>query len=669
MLIPLDAEMIICKGACLIEGVISQAPHTSSRYIRYNGTASIGEGQIIHDSASKPLKFKDSMSLALNTAVECVSPWEILERPVIASPFGPQPNTITLDHWISLGGYHMESVDAADSDRDSDSVSGVQPRRMEFYDILNRLNVLQHSEVGEDVSLGLSSYRILQLTRPKALLREHYLYTILLRDSAKSIAKYDMDMEKEIATLTSVLNLPIWIDFTKAEAQLVVTYFENQDPETASLFFQQLLLSMELYLRIRDEICDQELKVQILSRLPSRVAWSIAMAQIWMSKVILERFEEGHSVLPFRVRILDTDLPKGKLINLAHLLKWPNTAAVEIAVRNTGNDVMSAEDTHPAIMSYLSGVVLPGAFASWLVMQCLIDCDENARDKLMSVKALHPNFGFQYRGATYWYWQCIIGKVLGAAKGAVQVAGWVCPGYHTDDLESTQAILVHQACTSLPVGTRQVKSMARRSDPLGPLDVSYPVSEYLLVLPTSLNEVADTIRMQKLVFKAAHDLLECTSRELDTYHVAVIFTIDGRSKAIRLAYDVSFISAGSCKLGPHVLFYDYKYLAVPINRLLRLKPWGPFNADKSSSEFIDCEGVIVIEAFGLPDNEVLARSWCSNQGFSAVVADISETCMACSIRQAYALCLSVVILTCRQGDQRDAAVDPCPCCRLEKTVL
>jgi len=55
--------------------------------------------------------------------------------------------------------------------------------------------------------------------------------------------------------------------------------------------------------------------------------------------------------------------------------------------------------------------------------------------------------------------------------------------------------------------------------------------------------------------------------------------------------------------------------------------------------------VLVIEALGVSDNEVFARAWCASHGHSAIVANIKETCMACAIREAYAACVSVVILT------------------------
>ena len=47
----------------------------------------------------------------------------------------------------------------------------------------------------------------------------------------------------------------------------------------------------------------------------------------------------------------------------------------------------------------------------------------------------------------------------------------------------------------------------------------------------------------------------------------------------------------------------------------------------------------------MSDNEVFARAWCAQYGVSAIVANVAETCVACAVREAYAACVSVVILT------------------------
>lgn len=56
------------------------------------------------------------------------------------------------------------------------------------------------------------------------------------------------------------------------------------------------------------------------------------------------------------------------------------------------------------------------------------------------------------------------------------------------------------------------------------------------------------------------------------------------------------------------------------------------------------ESILVVEAYGVEDNEVLARAWASHVGFSAVVANGRETCMACAVRMAYAASVNMVVL-------------------------
>ena len=52
----------------------------------------------------------------------------------------------------------------------------------------------------------------------------------------------------------------------------------------------------------------------------------------------------------------------------------------------------------------------------------------------------------------------------------------------------------------------------------------------------------------------------------------------------------------------------------------------------------------MVEAFGVEDDDVLARGWASHIGFSAVVADRRETCLACAVRMASAASVFMVIL-------------------------
>jgi len=252
--------------------------------------------------------------------------------------------------------------------------------------------------------------------------------------------------------------------------------------------------------------------------------------------------------------------------------------------------------------------------------------------------------------------------------------------------------------------------MTIRSDPLGPPSSTYPVAEYHLPIADP-DDVIDTVRIEKLALKPLPPQPSPLSSPLRasspppppppplsspvpesdindgkplTYDAAVQFAIAGRSWPLRLSYDVAYVAAHPCLRGPHPLFDDYVYRAVPADEILSIKDWGGVNTQaggnilKSSESGVgsgpslgfsvgspggsksgeereenERERVLVVEAFGVADNEVLARAWCSHWGLGAIIADVEATCMACAIREAYAACLNVVILI----DGRNLDVD------------
>jgi hypothetical protein len=189
--------------------------------------------------------------------------------------------------------------------------------------------------------------------------------------------------------------------------------------------------------------------------------------------------------------------------------------------------------------------------------------------------------------------------------------------------------------------------MLIRSDPLGPPSAQYPVSEYELPLPRTY-EYIDIVRIEKLELRpvpSSGSEVKDSSKPL-TYDAAVQFAINGRSWPLRLSYDVSFISSYPCSYGPHPLFFDYVYKIVRVDEILAIRDWGGLNGDGGNigatvsadarasqgtgleiteDEDNAKEKVLVVEAFGVNDNEVLARAWCSHWGLSAIVADVERT--------------------------------------------
>ena len=344
-------------------------------------------------------------------------------------------------------------------------------------------------------------------------------------------------------------------------------------------------------------------------------------------------------------------------------MKWPNLAKVDDVLKERDSEAPPLEDRSSDTMSYFTGMILPGVTMPWLVMNSLIDCDDDTGpNELAALTHMHPNSGFQYRSTTYWSATSIVGKVL--APTCKQIAGWIGPTRPAPDLERVQIARIRQRKPKQRMTKNDVDSMTARSDPLGPPSDSYPVAEYVLPRNDQDKDIIDTIRIEKLALKPI-SYSEPDGKDKNkplTYDAAVQFAIDGRSWPLRLSYDVSFISAYPCAHGPHVLFHDYIYKNVNVDEILMIKDWGNVNSGNGSldprssmggrsksalgseEDNDEREKVLVIQAGGVNDQEVLARAWCSHWGLGAVVADVERTCASCAIREAYAACLNVVIL-------------------------
>jgi hypothetical protein len=328
------------------------------------------------------------------------------------------------------------------------------------------------------------------------------------------------------------------------------------------------------------------------------------------------------------------------LRKFARAMKWPNLAKVDEVIRSKDHEARKLENRTSDTMSYFSGVILPGPTLPFLLMNTLVDCDRDS--DLGALTHIRSQCGFQYRSTTYWSSTCIVGKVL--APQCREIAGWIGPAISAPDLERIQIVNIRQRRPRQQVSPNEVKSMTVRSDPLGPPPStrSYPVKEYQLVLP-DLEEVPDTVRIEKLALKPVSSGTTQKEKSLADsrlYDACIQFAIDGTSWPLRLSFNVSFLCAYPCAGGPHPLFYDYVYKAVKVDEILTIKNWGGLSnvtnlslSVGDSSEQIsnakrdenDTERVLVVEAFGVPDNEVLARAWASHWGLSAIVASVRKT--------------------------------------------
>ncbi|KAI8964999.1 hypothetical protein F5Y11DRAFT_48398 [Daldinia sp. FL1419] len=607
------AMELIARGVPAHKGHKRPIPHVSDHYYGLYTTTAGNHGDA-NDTVNQHDAMTQLTTLCLKGSGQPEHPWETLEQPSLAFGFGGRPGTITLNHWANM----FSAIPPPIALRDP----GVVPREVDLVTIFDRL---------QDLEAGLEDDNDELLYR---------LYKRFLKDPDKLFSPHKT-MEKQITDLVMCLSSPDWIDFSIPKNQVVTKFIYDTSPENQKQyhkFFYQLLLSLELELRINSKKHTGWAKERLVEQIPPRIQWNLALARRWRDFVRIEDYGEEPDQIKLRFKMRRRQV--SMLKRFAQMMKWPNLADTisELKQRDAEGTLMIVS-SHA--MAFFSGLVLPGPTFPFLIMNSLIDIDpDKATDELALLTHLHPHCGFQYRNSyTYWRSACIVGKVL--APTCHEVAGWVGPARPTVDLARSQIARIRSRKPRQNVPTPEdITSMSERSDPLGPETEAklYPVADYDLLTPDT-DEIIDTVRLELVNLKAAADRQDSGPKWFDA---SLQFAIDGVSWPLHLTFDVSFINAWPCSDGPHPLFFDYTFTARKVDEIVNILDWGTKNCKErcvrstlaggsKSAEFEPIEGgedeerVLVVEAFGNRDNEVLARAWCSHWGLSAVVADIGKT--------------------------------------------
>ncbi|KAL5089709.1 hypothetical protein Trisim1_005107 [Trichoderma cf. simile WF8] len=635
------AQELIAHGAPTFKGRRKAIPYASDQhYVLYVTSSKTRSGGT--DVAKPHDAMSHLMTMRIQASGHTSYPWETIEQPSYAFFYGRLGGTITLNQWAAAASNIPSKIPLRDS--------GVIPREVSLEQIFARLKDLQMGLEDDDLALLYRS-----------------LYKRFLRDPDRLLSPHKT-LDKQIADLIMALSRPDWIDYTELKNQVVTRFiFDSSNEESREQyhkFFHQLLLSLELELRIQSQHHDDWSKEKLLQQMPPTIKWNLALARRWRENVRVDAYGDSPDEVKLRYKLKKRQVKQLK--KFAQIMKWPNLGETMENLQQKDEE-FALDSISSDAFAYFSGLVLPGPTFSFLIMNTLIDLDPDpATNELALLSHTHPHVGFQYRNShTYWSASCIVGKVL--APTCHSVAGWVGPGRPTSELGRSQIARIRTRQPKQRMTREDVETMSTRSDALGPRADAYPVREYKLPELDNARYMVDAVRMELLSFKPVN----ATGRENNTaiprlFDAQAQFAIDGVSWPLRLMYDVSFISAWPCSEGPHPLFYDYVYQLVKADEIVKIRNWGGlYGADGQNSgpsstasspppaadaanavvdRDVDDEKVLVVDAVGVRDNEVLARAWCAHWGLSAVVADVHKTCMACAIREAYAATLTVVIL-------------------------
>jgi hypothetical protein len=223
---------------------------------------------------------------------------DALERPAMAHAFGIYPGTLTLAYYVASFGSTLKGNEVA---------ARGKVRKQAMLYVLDRLRMLQVNGIEEDLG---------QLHR--------HLYEYLLHDTRKhDYPQIQVSLDNQIADLVAALCRPSWVDFSSPENQTIARFLLDSYPGVAHSFLHQLLLSVELYLRINMRH-QPNMVAKPLKDLPEKIGWDLMLAQRWLENVELEA----------RKRVKDSKGNRGGEQKSSFSFKFPHKKTQIEALRN-----------------------------------------------------------------------------------------------------------------------------------------------------------------------------------------------------------------------------------------------------------------------------------------------------------------------------------------------
>lgn len=306
------AMELISRGVPAHKGHKRPIPHRSDQYYALYTTTAGNRGDAT-DTANAHDSMTQLMTLRIQGSSAPAYPWDTLEQPSFAFSVGSRPGTITLNHWASLSSVIPPNIELRDP--------GIAPRDVSLPQIFERLKEL---EAGLEDDNEQAMYR--------------NLYKRLLRDPDKATSPHRA-MDRQITDLIMVLSRPDWIDFTLPKNQVATKFIFDHDmtnQEQYHKFFHQLVLSLELDLRINSGLHNDWAKEKLMGQIPPKIQWNLALSRRWRDNIRIEEYGKTADKVRLRYKLRKR---QGRMLKrFAQMMKWPNLDATLDALKRRDAD-------------------------------------------------------------------------------------------------------------------------------------------------------------------------------------------------------------------------------------------------------------------------------------------------------------------------------------------
>lgn len=338
-----QAMDLISNGVPAHKGHKRAIPHAPDHYYALYTTTAGPPGDEsdavnLHDSMTQFMTMRIQGSGSGRSSDVAAYPWDTLEQPSYAFYYGRIPGTITLNQWVASSSRVPPSIALRDS--------GVVPRDVDLPRIFERLKELESTRAIEDES-------------EERMYRS--LYKRFLRDPDRAAGNPHRTLDRQITDLILVLSRPgYWVDFSDPRNQVATRFLFDRGRDAADRYLRfchQLLLSLELEVRIQARAHGEGAKEKLLNSLPPTIRWDLAVAKRWRQNIRVESW--GGLPEDVRLRYKLRKRQMRMLKRFAQVMKWPNLGPLLDAMKEH-----DAEDTLDLVSSdafaFFSGLILPG---------------------------------------------------------------------------------------------------------------------------------------------------------------------------------------------------------------------------------------------------------------------------------------------------------------------
>lgn len=583
-----------------------------------------------------------------------------------------------------------KSVDRKMHREGADAWASIGVRDVSIADLSSRLETLR--KVRSEVLYNDVHKTILDVESPRSL--HDTLFCRLLHYPPESIldGESPLSTKCQIRLLTTVLATEgAWVDFSLEEwrlrgGQILWQSPGEEDGEERKWLLIQMLLAGELVLRVdgmvqaglqSSHLGASAAEIGEFDRLRDRkVNWDLIVVRRLFDSMRVEESGEC-TLIPLRIR----PQLQGLLV-FAEQIGWPDVSGLRERLCKVGDDIFRSpvptgsqpDDAHHTngcravrlhdgpgwiTRSWLSGFIIPGDSISHLLLGSVLENDPQAQTTLGQLVNLHG--GFSYDSRSWWSKHCVVGKVVAGLTGTHESMGWIGSDLVPQETATAQRldgrwfeVRVKEPPAGLAWTKPRIKhanQVARQSTPLG---TGY-IAREAFSLPLDLPACDAQIELAGLTF------VSCSRSGRDegldslvlVQQPALSFQITSGTETKKiswpLTYNVQFIAGydcqpprgrirrdgAECSIPGHPLHSIYAYRRVSVSELL--------HEDSSSSSMLGNSKVVVVNARGSATKAAFARAWCASMGRHAVVARVERTCVACSIREARAMNVDVVI--------------------------